>query len=157
LGGVSVVPVRPIREPFLNERCSQKCKDLFYGSASAAPGTLAVAGNLFGERNHQAARSMMENHAKDKDHPERIVNRPVVVAVAVAIFGVLAMLIVDHGPWNRPQVQTAEVTNHKTTGQAARAVGATVTPTEPKPAIEPVAPGPKPVHPANSAPGAEPP
>jgi hypothetical protein len=103
------------------------------------------------------ARSMMENHSNDKDQSERMVDRPVVVAVAVAIFGVLAMLIVDHGAWNRPQVQTAEVAIHKTTGEAARAVGATVTPTEPKPAIEPVAPGPKPVHSANTAPGAEPP
>jgi hypothetical protein len=100
---------------------------------------------------------MMQNHPNDKDHPKRTLDRPVVVAVAVAIFGVLAMLIVDHGPWNRPQVQTAEVASYMTTGEAARAVGATVTPTEPKPAIEPVAPGPKPVHSANTAPGAEPP
>ena len=32
---------------------------------------------------------------------------PMFVALAVAGFGVLAMLIVDHGPWNRPQQQTA--------------------------------------------------
>jgi hypothetical protein len=45
----------------------------------------------------------------------------VVAALAVAMFGVLAMLIVDHGPWNRPNVRTAEVANHRTTGEAARA------------------------------------
>ena len=72
------------------------------------------------------------------------------VALAVAIFGILAILIVDHGPWNRPQVQTAEVANYKTTGEAARAVGASVTPTAPKPELEPAAPGPKPAQPANT-------
>jgi len=71
------------------------------------------------------------------------------VTIAVAVFGVLAMLIVDHGPWNRPQTQTAGIANYRTTGEAARAVGATVTPTAPRPSLEPVAPGPKPVQPAN--------
>ena len=78
---------------------------------------------------------MRKNHSKGK------LGRPVVVAMAVAGFGVLAMLIVDHGPWSNPKVQTAEVANYKTTGEAARAAGATVTPTAPKPALEPVAPG----------------
>jgi hypothetical protein len=71
------------------------------------------------------------------------------VALAVAIVGILAILIVDHGPWNTLQVQTAEVANYRTTGEAARAVGALVTPTAPKPELEPVAPGPKPAQPAN--------
>jgi hypothetical protein len=69
----------------------------------------------------------------------------------VAGFGVLAMLIVDHGPWSRPQLQTAEVANYKTTGEAARAVDAPVAPTAPKPKLEPAAPGPKPAQPANPA------
>jgi hypothetical protein len=71
------------------------------------------------------------------------------VALAVAIVGILAILIVDHGPWNRPQVQTAGVANYGTTGEASRAVGASVTPTAPKSELEPVAPGPKPAQPAN--------
>jgi hypothetical protein len=78
--------------------------------------------------------------------------RPVVVALAVAVFGVMGMLIVDHGPWNRPKVQTAEIVNYTTTGDAAHAVGATVTPTAPKLEVEPVAPGPKPAQPANPTP-----
>jgi hypothetical protein len=81
-----------------------------------------------------------------------MLGHPVVIAIAVAVFGVLAMLIVDHGPWTRPRVQTAEVANYKTTGDAARAVGATVMPTAPKPGLEPTAPGPKPAEPANPAP-----
>ncbi len=52
---------------------------------------------------------------------------------------------------SHPKIQTAEVANYKTTGAAARAAGATVTPTAPKPALDPTAPGPKPVQPANPA------
>jgi hypothetical protein len=76
---------------------------------------------------------------------------PMMIALAIAIFGVLTMLIVDFGPWSHPQVQPADVANYRTTGEAARAAGAAVAPTEPKPAIEPVAPGPKPIQPANPA------
>lgn len=74
-----------------------------------------------------------------------------VAAIAVAIFGILGMLVVDHGPWNKPHVKTAVVANSTTTGEAARDAGATVMPTEPK-RLEPEAPGPKPVNPANPAP-----
>jgi hypothetical protein len=75
---------------------------------------------------------------------------PLVVASAIAVFGLLAMALVDHGPWNKPNIQTAEI-NYSTTDAAARAVGAKVTPTLPKPALEPVAPGPKPAQPINPA------
>jgi len=91
---------------------------------------------------------MNKNGTKDESHSVRSARLTVIAALAVAIFGVLAMLIVDHGPWARPKVQTAEVANHKTTGAAARAAGATVTPTPAKPEIEPAAPGPKPAQPA---------
>ena len=77
---------------------------------------------------------------------------PLVAAVVVAAFGVLGMLIVDHGPWSKPKVQSAATANHSTTGEAARAAGATVAPTEPKAPIEPVPPGPKPAQPANPNP-----
>jgi hypothetical protein len=76
---------------------------------------------------------------------------PVVVALMVAAFGIVGMLLVDHGPWNKPHLKTAQV-NYGTTSAAAKAVGATVTPTAPKPAIEPIPPGPKPVAPANPVP-----
>ena len=82
-------------------------------------------------------------------HPGRSGVHPVIVAIAVAMFGALAMLIVDHGPWSRPNVQTAEVANHATTGESARAAGAVVAPTAPRPALEPEAPGPKPAQPAS--------
>jgi hypothetical protein len=76
---------------------------------------------------------------------------PVLVALAVAVIGIAAMLIVDHGPWNRPRVQTAEVATYRTTGEAARAIGAAVTPTSPKPPLEPETPGPKQAQPPNPA------
>jgi hypothetical protein len=76
---------------------------------------------------------------------------PAIVALAVAVFGVLAMLVVDHGSWNRPHLRTAEIA-YPNTDAAAKAVGASVTPTLSKPAIEPDAPGPKPTQPANPAP-----
>ena len=91
---------------------------------------------------------MQENRAKNEGRLRGRRRGPLMVVIAVAVFGVLAILIVDHGPWSRPQVQTAEVATHKTTGEAARAVGASVTPTAPKAAIEPAPPGPK-AHPNN--------
>jgi len=93
--------------------------------------------------------------AKDHSSDNRLKRHggmPLVVAIAIAVLGVLGMLIVDHGPWNKPKVHTAAMTNYTTTGEAARAAGATVMPTEPKPQVEPVPPGPKPVHPVNPPP-----
>jgi hypothetical protein len=73
---------------------------------------------------------------------------PVAVAAGVAVFSLLALLLVNHGPWNRPVVKSPEVVPYSDTAAAAKAAGANVTPTDPKPAIEPVPPGPKPVQPA---------
>jgi hypothetical protein len=93
---------------------------------------------------------MNKRRISSEYRPKRAASRgPMLAAIAVATFGLLAMLLVDHGPWSAPTVQTAEVANHKTTGAAARAAGATITSTAPKPEIEPVAPGPKPAQPAN--------
>jgi hypothetical protein len=94
----------------------------------------------------------MTGELSTESHRARRGGTPLVVAIAIAILGVLGMLIVDHGPWNKPHVKTAVVTNTTTTGDAARDAGATVMPTEPKRQLEPDAPGPKPVHPANPAP-----
>jgi len=71
-------------------------------------------------------------------------------ATIVAAFGLLSLLLVDHGPWNRPHVLGSEPV-YTTTAAAAHAVGATITPTAPKPALEPVVPGPKPAQPVNPA------
>ena len=74
---------------------------------------------------------------------------PLKIAIAVAVIGVLGMLIVDHGPWNKPKTQPAFMASYSSTGEAARAVGATVMPTEPRLQVEPEPPMPKPVHPVN--------
>ncbi len=84
----------------------------------------------------------------NRAHSMWTLRSPLVIAMVVAAFGVLGMLLVDHGPWNKPHLQTAEV-HYPSTKAAANAVGATVTPTTAKPAIEPDAPGPKPAQPAN--------
>jgi hypothetical protein len=75
--------------------------------------------------------------------------RPVYVAFALAIFGIVAMLLVDHGPWARPHAQVAEVATYHTTGEAARAAGAVIEPTLPDSPLEPDRPMPKPIDPPN--------
>jgi hypothetical protein len=91
----------------------------------------------------------MTNDQSRKNHTRRSGGMPLLVAIAVAILGVLGMLIVDHGPWNKPKVQTVAMAHESTTGEAARAAGAIAMPSEPSPRPEPDPPGPKPVHPAN--------
>jgi len=81
-------------------------------------------------------------------HSMWTLHNPVVIASAVAALGVLGILLVDFGPWNKPHLQAAEV-HYPSTKAAANAVGATVAPTPPKPAIEPDVPGPKPAQPVN--------
>jgi hypothetical protein len=94
---------------------------------------------------------MKQDHSKPGVDGKRAFGRPAKIALAISVFGLLTMLTVDFGPWSHPQVQSAEVANYKTTGEAARAAGATVVPTERKPALEPEAPGPKPLQPASPA------
>jgi hypothetical protein len=62
--------------------------------------------------------SMAENHST-KGRSQRHGGTPLVVASAVAAFGVLAMLIVDHGPLNKPKLQPAVMATYSTTGEAA--------------------------------------
>jgi len=73
---------------------------------------------------------------------------PLLVVAATAGISLTALLLVDHGPWSRPQVQSAQFVLHSNTAEAARAAGATVTPTPPKDPLEPASPGPKPAQPA---------
>jgi len=86
------------------------------------------------------------------DRLSRLGGAPLKVAMAVAVLGVLGMLIVDHGPWNKPKVQPAFTASYSSTGEAARAAGAKVMPTEPNLQVEPEPLVPKPVHPVNPAP-----
>jgi hypothetical protein len=70
------------------------------------------------------------------------------LAFAIAVFGILGMLLVDHGPWSRPVV-SSRAAGYRITSAAAHADGATVTPTPPKLQLEPVHPAPNPVAPSN--------
>ncbi|MGX1165512.1 hypothetical protein AB7M16_001778 [Bradyrhizobium sp. USDA 372] len=65
---------------------------------------------------------------------------PGVIALIVAGVTIAAMLIIDHGPWSRAKTQPAHVAMFATTGEAARAAGAMVLPTDPKSPIEPQRP-----------------
>jgi hypothetical protein len=91
----------------------------------------------------------MTNDQSRENHSARSGGMPLLVAIAIAVLGVLGMLIVDHGPGNKPKVQTAAMAHYGTTGEAARAAGASVMPSEPNRRLEPDPAGPKPVHPAN--------
>jgi hypothetical protein len=79
--------------------------------------------------------------------------RPVWVALAVAVFGIVAMLLVDHGPWARAHAQDPRMAVYQTTGEAAHAIGAKVVPTAPKSELEPDPVGPKRADPPNPEPG----
>jgi hypothetical protein len=68
------------------------------------------------------------------------IRHPGVIALVVAGVTIAAMLIVDHGPWSRAKTQPAQVAQYATTGEAARAAGAQILPTEPKSPIEPARP-----------------
>ena len=94
---------------------------------------------------------MAKDHS-DGNHMKRRGGMPLLVAMVIAVVGVGSMLIVDYGPWSKPQVQTAAMAKYTTTGEAARAAGATVRATEPKLELEPVPPGPKPLQPPNPTP-----
>jgi hypothetical protein len=76
-------------------------------------------------------------------HPHFV---PVISATAVAVIGLVGLLLVNHGPWNKPKVQNETKIQYGATAGAA--AGAGVTPTEKKPELEPAVPGPKPVAPA---------
>jgi hypothetical protein len=89
--------------------------------------------------------------AANKESTMQYRHAPMIASIAVAAFGISAILLVDHGPWNRPHLKTAMV-NYGNTASAAKAVGATVTPTQPKPAIEPETPGPKRAQPVDEVP-----
>jgi hypothetical protein len=73
---------------------------------------------------------------------------PVIIATAVAALGLGGLLLVNHGPWNKPKVKNETMIQYGSTAASTAAAGATVTPTAPRPELEPVVPGPKPVQPA---------
>ncbi len=68
------------------------------------------------------------------------------LAIAFVCAAVLFVQVRDR--WNSPEVKTAAEAQYTTTGQAARQAGARISQSEPKSAVEPDPPGPKPAQPA---------
>jgi hypothetical protein len=66
---------------------------------------------------------------------------PLIIATAIAVIGLVTLLLVNHGPWTKPKVQNETMIQYGTTAGSAAAVDAAVTPTEQKPELEPVVPG----------------
>jgi hypothetical protein len=54
---------------------------------------------------------------------------PVIIATVVAVMGFVGLLLVNHGPWSKPNVKNETMIQHGTTAGSAAAVGAAVTPT----------------------------
>jgi hypothetical protein len=92
---------------------------------------------FFFDEIQRQVRSMAKTYSTG-NMPILRIHGPLAVALAVAVFGVAAMLLVDHGPWNKPHLRTAMI-NYGTTAAAAQAAGARVTPTVRKPVLEPEA------------------
>lgn len=84
--------------------------------------------------------AMQHVRARTSKEIAEALRHPGVIALIVAGLTIAAMLLVDHGPWSRAKVQPAQVAMYRTTGEAARAAGAVVLPTDPKPPIEPARP-----------------
>ena len=74
---------------------------------------------------------------------------PVAIALVVAIVSVASLTMLVRDRWHAPEIKPATEAQHSTTGQVARAAGATVRPTDPSLAVEPKPAGPKRVQPAN--------
>src|SRR5207249_145449 len=129
-----------------------------YAGRTFVPGVIAVGStrNLRRRRDLISSEEITADFQMARHLAEDRLNRrggaPLKVAIAVAVLGILGMLIVDHGPWNKPKVQPAFMASYSSTGEAARAAGARVMPTEQKLRVEPEPPVPKPVHPVNPTP-----
>jgi hypothetical protein len=80
--------------------------------------------------------------------PKPRINVPMLIAIAIAAGGIAGLLLVDHGPWNKPVAEGPATAHYTDTAAAAKAAGATIAPTDPAPILEPAAPGPKPAQPA---------
>jgi hypothetical protein len=71
------------------------------------------------------------------------------ISLAIALVCAVVLTLQVRDRWNSPEVKTAAEAQTTTTGQAARAAGARISQSEPKPAVEPDPVGPKPAQPAN--------
>jgi hypothetical protein len=54
---------------------------------------------------------------------------PATIALAIAVVGLVALLLVDHGPWNKPSAGNTTMIEVGRTAGVAAAAGAVVTDT----------------------------
>ena len=83
----------------------------------------------------------------ERAHIDRARLAAFAAAVALACIVVLTLQIRDR--WHSPEIKSAYVAEHTTTGQAAHSAGASIAPTDPKLMVEPSPDGPKQAQPAN--------
>jgi hypothetical protein len=57
---------------------------------------------------------------------------PMTIAIAVAVTGLVTLLLIDHGLWNTLNIKNETIIQYGSAAAAAAAVGAVVTPTAPK-------------------------
>jgi hypothetical protein len=57
---------------------------------------------------------------------------PMTIAIAVAVTGLVTLLLIDHGLWNTLNIKNETMIQYGSAAAAAAAVGAVVTPTAPK-------------------------
>lgn len=74
---------------------------------------------------------------------------PVTIALAVAIVSVATLTVLVRDRWQSPEIKPAVEAQHSETGDAARAAGATVLPTDRSLTVEPKPAGPPRAQPAN--------
>ena len=72
----------------------------------------------------------------------------VATVIGIALVCVVALVFLVRDRWHNPEIKPAEEARRSTTGQVARAAGATVLPTDPRLTVEPKPAGPKQAQPA---------
>jgi hypothetical protein len=73
---------------------------------------------------------------------------PATISFVLSVVCVIVIYLLVRDRWIDPEIKPTEQAELSTTGQAARSAGARLSPTEPKPSIEPKPEGPKQVQPA---------
>jgi hypothetical protein len=67
--------------------------------------------------------------ARNNTHPS---STPMIIATAVALTGLVTLLLIDHGLWNTLNIKNETMVQYGSASAAAAAVDAVVTPTAPK-------------------------
>jgi hypothetical protein len=83
----------------------------------------------------------------ERPHINRVGLAAISAAIALVCIVVLTLQVRDR--WHPPEIKSAEMAEHTTTGEVAHAAGAKISPTDQKLSVEPAPAGPKQAQPAN--------